>query len=99
MNVNKNTRNEKINLHISHYKLLSGKISEDIEEQKVHLTQFSRHQSLKVLTEKLTIFSNQLPKRLSKTKEFKLKKLLREKSLHLKLHILIIHGSKTSTSQ
>ena len=61
MNLNKNTRNEKINLHISHYKLLSGKISEDIVEQKVRLTQFSRHQRLKVLTEKQTIFSNQLP--------------------------------------
>ena len=78
MNLNKNTRNEKINPHISHYKLLSGKISEDIGEQKVRLTQFSRHQRLKVLTEKLTIFSNQLSKRLSKTKEFKLKKLIRE---------------------
>ena len=49
MNLNKSTLNEKINLRISHYKLLSGKISEDIGEQKVRLTQFSRHQRQKVL--------------------------------------------------
>ena len=34
--------------------------------------------SIKVLTEKLTTFSNQLSKRLSKAKEFKFKKLLKE---------------------
>ena len=78
IDLNKNTRNEKINLCISHYKLLSGKISEDIGEQKVRLTRFSTDQRLKILTEKLTIFSNQLSKRLSKTKEFELKKLLKE---------------------
>ena len=33
---------------------------------------------MKILTEKLTIFSNQLSKCLSRTKEFKLKKLLKE---------------------
>ena len=77
-NLNKNTRNEKINLSISHYKLLSGKISEDIAEQKLRLTRFSMDERLKILTEKLTIFSKQLSKRLSKTKEFELKKLLKE---------------------
>ena len=76
--LNKNTRNEKMNLRISHYKLLSGKISEDTGQQKVHLTRFSTDQRIKILTEKLTIFSNQLSKRLSKTKEFELKaKLLK----------------------
>ena len=54
----------------------SGKISEDTGQQKVHLTRFSTDQRLKILTEKLTIFSNQLSKRLSKTKEFELKKKL-----------------------
>ena len=51
--LNKNTRNEKINLCISHYKLLPGKISEDIGEQKVRLTRFSTDQRLKILSEKL----------------------------------------------
>ena len=76
--LNKNTRNEKMNLCISHYKLLSGKTREDIGEQKVSLTRFSTEQRLKILTEELTIFSNQLSKRLSKRKELKLKKLLKE---------------------
>ena len=67
-----------MNLRISHYKLLSGKISEDTGQKKVHLTRFSTDQRIKILTEKLTIFSNQLSKRLSKTKEFELKaKLLK----------------------
>ena len=67
-----------MNLCISHYKLLSGKTREDIGEQKVSLTRFSTEQRLKILTEELTIFSNQLSKRLSKRKELKLKKLLKE---------------------
>ena len=40
--LNKDTRNEKINLCISQYKLFSGKIIEDIGEQKVRLTDFQR---------------------------------------------------------
>ena len=42
--LNKNSRNEEINRCISHNKLLPGKISEDIGEQKVCLTRFSTDQ-------------------------------------------------------
>lgn len=74
----KNTRNDKINLCISHYKLLTRKISEDIEEQKIRLKHFSTDTRIEMLTNKLKVFSNKLSKSLSKTKETKLKKLLKE---------------------
>ena len=45
---------------------------------KVSFKTIFKDQWLKVLADKLTIFSNQLSKRLSKTKEFKLKKLLKK---------------------
>ena len=45
------------------------------------VTRFSTDQRLKVLAEKMHIFTNQLSKPLSKTREFKLKKLLKEISI------------------
>ena len=45
---------------------LPGKITDDIEEQKVCVTRFSTDQRLQILKEKLTFLSNWLSKRLSK---------------------------------